>query len=161
MSLQSYKIHAELIVERIGPERGQYGDDPITNYVAYSNHFQLDGQMTFSCRPSRLEETLKAMFKVEDPFMKSTRGMVPNAHTSMLPRVTSTTSGQTVTVDGKPVKRHFLTRDPIYKAPEGSTRDLIVSIGREVLGRDPGAGVDLFGDILDDIITPKKREKRL
>lgn len=158
MSLVSYKIHAELVVERIGPERGQYGDDPVTNYVAYSNHFQVDGQMTFSCRPSRLEETLKALFKVEDPLMKTTKGLVPNAHTSMLPR--STAVGQTTTSDGKPISRRFLTRDPIYKAPEGSTKDLIVSIGREVLGRDPGAGVDLFGDLLDEVITPRKRENK-
>ncbi|HET8687774.1 MAG TPA: hypothetical protein VFM18_14070, partial [Methanosarcina sp.] len=52
----------------------------------------------------------------------------------------------------------FLTREPIYKEPEGSTKDLINEIGSVVLGKEPGAVTDLLGDLIEDLICPKKRE---
>lgn len=160
MSTEKFRIHAELYVERISVDRNDDSDDPKTNYIAYSSSWMAsDGQIPFSCRPSQLEATLRQIFRTEDPMMKKTQGLLPNMHSSLSGRMTVTTSGG-VTTAGQPTKKFLLTREPIYKAPEGSTKDLILNIGRELLGREPGAGVDLFGELLDDIITPKKKEVR-
>lgn len=148
-----FRIHAELFVEG-KPKHGEYGDDPMTDYVVYSSSMRCEGAIEFSCRPTQLEAYLKMIFRTEDPMMKQTKGLLPNTHSSMMGRTAQTA----VTTPGGPRRNYFLTRDPIYKEPEGSTKDLVVGIGKEVLGRDPGPGVELLGDLIDDIITPKRRQ---
>lgn len=157
------KILVQMTVEECGIEKGdKWSDDPVVRYVVHPNaHFMAEGEIYFSCRRKSLESTLRTIFKVEDPFMEKTAGLIPNMHTSLARMGVGNGSGQVganAKPDGRAGYAPFLTRDPIYKEPEGSTKDLITEIGTVVLGREPGAVTDLLGDLIEDLITPKKRK---
>lgn len=159
------KILVQMMVEECGIEKGdKWDDDPVVKYVVYPNsHFAAEGEVYFSCRRKSLESHLKMIFKVEDPFMEKTAGLIPNMHTSLARMGVGNGYGQVGSSTYKPVEGKsgyvpFLTRDPIYKEPEGSTKDLITEIGTVVLGREPGAVTDLLGDLIEDLMSPKKRK---
>lgn len=159
------KFLALLEIEDLGLDSKENPNNPdaVRRYMV-SGGWQVEGEMYFSSRPSELEANLRKFFHVEDPLMKKTNGLVPNQHSMIGPTKTYTTTinGGSTTTTTLPVnkngevRRVFLTRDPIYKEPEGSVSDLIKDIGRSVIGKD-SAGTDLFGDLLDEIISPRKR----
>ena len=157
------KFLALLEIEDLGLDSKENPNNPdaVRRYMV-SGGWQVEGEMYFSSRPSELENNLKKFFHTEDPLLKKTNGLVPNQHSAIGPvrtYMTTTSGSSTMTVpvnkNGE-VRRVFLTRDPIYKEPEGSVSDLIKDIGRTVIGKD-SAGTDLLGELLDEIVSPRKR----
>lgn len=159
------KILAVLTIEDVDYENEYDQRDPdATRRYQITGGWQTEGELYISSRPSRLEDLLKRCFFVDDPFMVKTNGIVPTSNAYTPPPATRTfynsPSSPTVSVPQKgkngEIRRVFLTRDPIYKEPEGSVSNLIQDISKNVLGKD-GDAIGLMGDLLDEIISPRRR----
>lgn len=152
------KFLALLELEDLGVESKSDGSTDAVRRYMVSGGWQVEGEIYFSSRPSQLEENLKKFFRTEDPLMKKSGGVVPAgaARTYVSSATSSGVSTQQVQPNGS-VRRVFLTRDPIYKEPEGSVSSLVKDIGKTVLGTE-GAPTELLGDLLDEIISPRKRQ---
>lgn len=152
------RIIATLLLEECGRMGPDYESDPEMKYLVRSSHFAAEGEIYFRCKKSKLPDLLKTMFKVEDPFMEKTGGMIPNTHTSM---VSMTYKGGKYVPSGEGGKANpFLTRDPIYSEPKADTLDMVRDIGEAVLGKEAGPGIDLIGDLIGDLLNPKSRGKK-
>jgi len=135
------EIYAKLIVEECRRSSTDSSVDAERQYVVHTKHFLVEGEMYITCRPSKLEETLRQAFKID------------SAPSSRYGSYYSSSSSSTVNRK----ERRFLTRDAIYAPPTKEVHDQIKEVGRVVLGRDPGDGFDIMCDILDEMISPPKR----
>lgn len=140
------EITAVLRIEDCGLEnRNDTSYDSPRKYVASSTNFAAEGEIYFTSRPSQLDETVNRLFRtntIQRPYSSS------STHTSNLHTVTNSSDRRT---------RYFLTRDPIYAVPHGETRDLLMDVGKAVVGHHPGVGYELLCDIVDEIISPPKK----
>lgn len=140
------EINAVLRIEDCGLEnRNDTSYDSPRKYVASSTNFAAEGEIYFTSRPSQLDETVAKLFRtntIHRPYTSSS---------------TTSSSNSTVTTSGDRRTRHFLTRDPIYAVPHGETRDLLMEVGKAVVGHHPGVGYELLCDIVDEIISPPKK----
>ena len=137
------EITGVLRIEDCGLEnRNDNSYDATRRYVASSTNFAAEGEIYFTSKPSKLDETINRLFKSNS---------VPRPYSSSSYNSSTTSSG----TDRK--TRHFLTREPIYSVPHGETRELLMDVGKALLGRQPNEGYELFCDIIDEIISPPKR----
>lgn len=140
------EISAKLIVEECGlVSKSDSSYDAERQYVVHSKHFLAEGEIYITCRPSKLEETLKQVFKTDTAGGSGYYSSYYNRYSS-----SSTSSGTRK-------ERRFLTRDPIYAPKSGEVKDTLREAGKAILGRETGEGFDLFCDIIDEMISPPKR----
>lgn len=142
------EISAKLIVEECGlTSKSDSSPDAERQYVVHSKHFLAEGEIYFHCRPSKLDETLDQIFKTRSA--SYTSGSYYGSYGSRYYGSSTPT--------GTRKERRFLTRDPIYAPKAGEVKDLLKNAGRAITGRDNGEGFDLFCDLIDEMISPPKR----
>jgi hypothetical protein len=139
------EVVGKLRVEDCGPRNRNSNEyDAERQYCIQSPSFQAEGEIYFYSRPSKLDDTLDDLLKTKS--VSSTGGV----------RTVYVNSSNSVASD--PSRRNrFMTRDPIYAIPAGDTKKLLTDVVQSVTGNEVEPVVDVFLDMLDEYISPRKR----